>query len=157
MVAMATHRVIGREGALPWRLSADLRHFKQLTLGHPIIMGRVTHQSIGRLLPGRLNIVVSRGQPLVADGAQLVGSFEEALALARDAEESMVIGGHALYQMALPRAARMLVTEVHAEPSGDVSFPVYSCADWIETARENYPADVGNEHPDSFVELRRRL
>lgn len=155
VVAMTTNGVIGRHSTLPWHLPADLKRFKQLTLGHPIIMGRITHQSIGRALPGRSNIVVSRDPKTVAAGCLVVSSFEQALAAAAPAQEAMVIGGYAMYRAALPFAQRIFMTEVHCEITGDVRFPSFVTAEWAEISREDYPADERNGYAHSFVVLQR--
>lgn len=156
VVAMATNRVIGRDGALPWHLPADLGRFREITLGHPIIMGRVTHRSIGRVLPGRLNIVVTGDPTAVLPGGVAVTGFDAALAAAAPAPEVMVIGGDALYRAAFPRAHRIYLTEVHAELAGDVTFPMFALDSWREIAREDHPADARHAYPYSFVVLERR-
>ncbi len=155
VVAIATNGVIGRAATLPWHLPADLRHFKQITLGYPLIMGRITHQSIGRALPGRLNIVVSRDLQAVVAGCVVVASLAHALTAAAPASEVMVIGGHALYHAALPLAQRIFLTEVQAEIEGDVRFPPFARGDWRETSREDFTADEQNAFPFSFVVLER--
>lgn len=156
VVAMATNAVIGRASTLPWHLPADLKRFKQITLGYPLIMGRITHQSIGRALPGRLNIVVSRDPLAVADGCVVVASLAQALTAAVPATEVMVIGGYALYLAALPSATRIFLTEVHGEIEGDVRFPVFARDEWRETSREDFAADGRNSCSFSFVVLERR-
>ncbi len=155
VVAIATNGVIGRAATLPWHLPADLRHFKQITLGYPLIMGRITHQSIGRALPGRLNIVVSRDLQAAAAGCVVVASLAHALTAAAPASEVMVIGGHAIYHAALPLAQRIFLTEVQAEIEGDVRFPPFARGDWRETSREDFAADEQNAFPFSFVVLER--
>jgi dihydrofolate reductase len=158
VVAAAENNVIGRDGDLPWRLPADLAHFKSVTMGLPIVMGRRTWESIGRPLPGRENIVVSRNPAYVAEGARLVGSLEKAVEHARSAgaPELMVIGGAGLYAAALPVADRILLTRVHADIAGDTLMPSMDPEDWeIAEVRER-PADDRNPHRLSFMELRRR-
>ena len=155
VVAMAENRVIGRGGSLPWHLPADLARFKQITLGHPLIMGRVTHESIGRPLPGRLNIVVSQTPDYAAAGCAVARSFDDALAQASTAAEVMVIGGRALYTAAFPRAHRMYVTKVHATLDGDVVFPEFDRAGWREISRQWCRRDERNVHDYSFVVLAR--
>ncbi|MGH8469166.1 MAG: dihydrofolate reductase [Gammaproteobacteria bacterium] len=155
IVAMTRRRVIGAHGALPWRLPADLKRFKALTMGKPVIMGRKTHESIGRVLPGRINIVISRNRALNISGCIVVPSMEAALAWARGCEETMVIGGSSVYAAALPLAERMYLTEIHAEVDGDTYFPHYDRGDWIEQSRQDFPADETVAH--SFIVLKRRV
>ena len=149
IVAMARNRVIGRDNELPWHLPEDLRHFRQLTMGKPLVMGRRTWQSIGRPLPGRPSLVVSRDPAFAAEGAEVFASLSAALeragVLAEQAGvgEIMVIGGAQVYAEALPRAARLYVTEVHAEVPGDTWFPAFEGADWQELAREEHPPAKG--------------
>ena len=142
IVAMARNRAIGVDNHLPWHLPADLKHFRALTMGHPIIMGRKTFDSIGRVLPGRRNIVVTRNRDYRPDGVEIVHSVEEALEKCRDENEAFVIGGAHLYQDAIHRVSRIYVTEVHAEVKGDVFF---SEIDLIYFAGDSVPglnADV---------------
>ena len=154
---MATNRVIGRAGDLPWRLSADLQYFKKVTMGHPIIMGRKTHESIGRALPGRMNIVVSRQQYYSANGCEIHASLPAALRLVGDVAETMVIGGATLYADALSVAHRIYLTEVHAAPEGDTFFPDIDPESWQEVSRELHLADEENEFDYSFVTLDRLI
>ncbi len=158
VVAAAENGVIGRDGALPWHLPADLKHFKRSTLGKPILMGRKTHQSIGRALPGRLNLVLTRQQDYAAPGCELVHSLDEAVARAeRDgAGELMIIGGAGLYREALPRAERILLTRVHGAFEGDTRLPAFSPVDWYEVSRSRREADAANPVAMSFIELVRR-
>lgn len=136
IAAMDRKRLIGRDNALPWRLPEDLRHFKATTLGKPVIMGRKTWESLGRPLPGRRNIVVSRNAGYAAAGAELATSLPAALALAGDADEAFVIGGAELYRQALPLAQRLYLTEIDAEFAGDAWFPEFAAAEWREAARD---------------------
>jgi dihydrofolate reductase len=136
VVALARNRVIGAGNRLPWRLPEDLRRFKRLTMGAPVILGRKTHESIGRALPGRRNIVVTRRPDARWEGCEVAGSLEAALALAGDAPEVFVIGGAELYRLALPRADRLYLTLIDADYDGDTFFPDFDPADWRETARE---------------------
>ena len=154
VVAVADNGVIGAAQGLPWRQRADLKNFKRLTIGKPVLMGRRTWQSIGRPLPGRLNLVLSSQPGYVADGATVVRSLEEAQAAAQ--ATLMVIGGAQLYADALPCASRIHLTEVHGAPCGDVYFPAWDRAQWRELARERHPADPDNEYAYSFVTLERR-
>jgi len=136
VVARARNGTIGRNNALPWRLPEDLAHFKRTTLGAPIIMGRKTWDSIGRPLPGRRNIVVSRNTALKLEGAEVVGSLEAAQLLCIGAEQVFLIGGAQLYAEALPSADRLVVTEIDADVEGDAFFPAIDRTQWIETSRE---------------------
>ncbi|PLW83557.1 dihydrofolate reductase [Kineobactrum sediminis] len=157
MVAMAANGVIGRDGGLPWHLSEDLRYFKRTTMGKPIIMGRKTWESIGRPLPGRPNIVVSRSQNLDIPGVHVEGSLGEALELAAGLSaatgigEVMVIGGAQLYEAALPRADRLYVTEIHAQVEGDTLFPAVDWQQWREISREEHPSQPPNPYSYAFV------
>lgn len=157
IAAVGKNRVIGRAGALPWHLPADLHHFKALTMGKPIIMGRRTHESIGKALPGRHNIVISRNPDYRADGASVVASLAAALALAESdgAAEAMVIGGAEIYTQALAQADRIYLTEVADAPEGDVFFPEIDAGQWRETVREAAPAEADRPAFD-FVTLQRR-
>jgi dihydrofolate reductase len=161
IAAVAENGVIGRDGDLPWRLSSDLRRFKEITLGKPVVMGRKTWDSIGRPLPGRANIVVSRNADFVAEGADVAADIDAALEIARrraaetGADEIFVIGGAALYEAALGLAGRLYLTEVQAAVSGDTHFPDVDRALWREIARETRPAGEKDDHPHAFVTLER--
>lgn len=163
IVAVAENAVVGRDNALPWHLPADLRHFKQTTLGKPIVMGRKTFESIGRPLPGRTNIVISTNPDFLAPGITAVGSIEQALIAAQDVatsdacEELFVIGGASIYVDAIPLADRLYITEVHAQVAGDVSLPAIDWSVWQETRRERYSADAQNQYDYSFVVYERVL
>lgn len=151
IVAMASNRVIGRDNAIPWRLPEDLRYFKATTLGHPIIMGRKTWDSIGRPLPGRMNIVVTRNTGFRAAGATVVGSLDEALAAAGGAEEVFLIGGAQLFVDALPRAHRIHLTELHRAFEGDTYFPLLPAFRWREVSRERHHAAPPNDFDFDIV------
>lgn len=155
IAALADNRVIGYRNRLPWRLPADLQHFKRMTMGKPLVMGRKTWESIGRPLPGRINIVVSRDTTLQADGGVVVHSIEQALEAAAGAEEVMIMGGAELYAQALPRAGRLYLTEVKAAVEGDAWFPDIDLKDWVEVERERHCADEKNEYDYAFVVLDR--
>ncbi|PTX04376.1 dihydrofolate reductase [Achromobacter mucicolens] len=146
IVAYSTNRAIGRDNALPWKLPGDLAHFKRSTLGHPIIMGRKTWDSLGRPLPGRSNIVISRNPDFSAVGAILAPTLEAAVAACGDVEEAFVIGGAQIYAQALPLARRVLATEVHADVEGDAFFPLLPSFQWKETAREPQAAENGYDY-----------
>lgn len=156
VVAMGRNRVIGRDNALPWHLPADLRYFRAVTLGKPVVMGRRTHESIGRPLPGRDNIVISRDPAYRAEGCVVLPSLEAAYEHGRASAELMVIGGASLYRQALARAQRIYLTEIGAEFEGDTFFPALEAADWREAARDDRPADGKNPYPHSFVVLERQ-
>lgn len=146
IAALAHNRVIGRDNRLPWHLPADLKHFKALTLGKPIIMGRKTWDSLGRPLPGRLNLVVSRQAGLTLEGAEVFATLEAALQRAEawareeDAEELMLIGGAQLYAQGLARAERLYLTRVGLDPEGDAFFPEVSETDWRLASSVEHPA-----------------
>lgn len=148
VVAAATNNVIGFRGELPWRLPEDLRRFKALTMGKPIVMGRLTHESIGRALPGRRNIVISRTPRYTAEGCEVVASPTAALDLLGGEEEVMIIGGGRIYQQFLPLVDRVYLTRVHAEPEGDAFFPELDAGDWSIVAFEEYPA--GDDRPVGY-------
>ncbi len=150
IVAMAENGVIGRDGALPWHLPADLRRFKTLTMGHSMVMGRKTFESIGRVLPGRRSIVVSRDPEWRAEGAWTAPSLEAALALTATEAEVFVIGGAEIFRQALPRADRLYLTRVLAEVEGDVYFPELDASEWRLVSREEIAADEKNLYPTSF-------
>ncbi|MDY6942861.1 MAG: dihydrofolate reductase [Pseudomonadota bacterium] len=158
VVAMDRQRGIGREGALPWHLPADLAYFKRVTMGKPIIMGRRTYESIGRPLPGRLNVVLTRNPAYTAPGCEVVATPEAALACAAQSgtEEAMVIGGAAVYQAFLGRADRLYVTEVATEVVADTRFPAIDREQWQEIQRTDRAADDRNPFALSFVVFERR-
>jgi len=156
VVAMARNRVIGRDNQLPWRLPADLAYFKRVTMGHPIVMGRRTHESIGRPLPGRLNIVVSRNPAYRAPGCTVVGSLDEAWKAAGGAPEVCVIGGTSLFAEALPVADRIHLTEVDADVAGDTYFPEFDRGDWTEREVERHGTDERHAHAFRIVVLERK-
>ncbi|KAK73224.1 dihydrofolate reductase [Bordetella holmesii 04P3421] len=142
VVAYARNRVIGRDNALPWRLPGDLAHFKRTTLGHPIVMGRNTWESLGRPLPGRQNIVISRNPAYRAEGAVVVPDLQAALDAAQ-AEDVYVIGGAQIYAQAIPLASRIIATEIQADVPGDAWFPLLPGHAWKETSRAAQPEENG--------------
>ena len=165
IVAVAENGVIGRDGKLPWRLGSDLRRFRKLTMGHPLIMGRKTFEAIGKPLDGRDNIVVTRGavpERALPDGVFLAPSLDAALTVARrqakvrGVKEVFVIGGADLFAQALPNASRIYLTRVHATPEGDVRFEPPQGGDWAEVSREDRPAGERDEFPVTDVILERR-
>jgi dihydrofolate reductase len=162
-VARARNGVIGRDGVLPWRLSTDLKNFRAVTTGKPVIMGRKTWDSLPRKpLPGRTNIVLSRDGSFEPKGALVCEDFTEALLIAReqaeedDASEVCVIGGAALFAMALPKARRMYLTEVEADVEGDVTMPPIDESAWTEVSREAHPAGPDDDYPFVIRVLERR-
>ena len=157
IVAVGENNEIGKDGRMPWHLPADLKRFKALTLGKPVIMGRKTFEAIGKPLPQRRNIVVSRRRDFHAPGCEVAGSLPEALVLAAGVPETMLIGGGEIYREALPRAQRIYLTRVHARFEADTFFPALDPAEWRETARENHTADERNTFAYSFITLARRI
>lgn len=155
IVAMDRNRLIGRGNALPWRLPADLQHFKAVTLGKPIVMGRKTYESIGRPLPGRHNIVISRNPAFSAPGCTVVPSVDAALAAAGEVAEVMVIGGAQLYAETLPRAQRIYLTRIDAGFDGDAWFPALDADVWQECQRAEHVPDDKNPYPYTFLVLER--
>lgn len=152
IAAVAENGVIGRGGQLPWRLKADLQRFKELTMGHTIIMGRKTWESIGRPLPGRRMVVITRQPGYQAEGVSVVGSIEDAFEMARSAgdDEAFVIGGAEVYALALPYVDGLYLTRVHANIDGDTTFPTIDWSDWRQTTNEPHAADEQNDHDFSF-------
>ncbi len=148
IVAASANNVIGVRGELPWRLPVDLKRFKQVTTGKPIVMGRLTWDSIGRPLPNRQNIVISRNPDFTAAGCDIVASPGEAVEMAGDVDEVMIIGGSQLYREFLPRAQRIYLTRVAVDIEGDACFPELDDSEWHETSRESHAAD--EEHAYSF-------
>jgi dihydrofolate reductase len=157
VVAVAANGVIGRDGGLPWRLPADLAFFKRVTMGHHLVMGRKTWESIGRPLPGRTLVVLTRDPQLEIPGVQVVHALPDALALARAAgdSEACVIGGADVFARALPLADRLYLTRVHADVEGDVRFPVFDAQGWVEVAREEHAADERHAYAFSICTLER--
>lgn len=157
IAAMNSNRVIGVDNTLPWHLPADLQYFKATTLGKPVIMGRLTWESLGRPLPGRRNIVVSRSPDYIADGGEVVASLAAAIKLASQESpaEAMIIGGGQLYREALPLAQTIYLTEVDNEIQGDTTFPELDPAVWIEKLREPHDSDEKNKFAYSFTRYER--
>jgi dihydrofolate reductase len=157
IVAMTPNHVIGHQGQLPWRLAADLQRFKRLTMGHHIVMGRKTYESIGRLLPGRTTIVVSRQTSLQVPGALVVPSISAALEQAAIDPEIFFIGGAEIYRAALEVVNRIYLTIVHAELEGDAHFPPLDLGQWQVDQEESRPADDRNEYATTFRVLTRQI
>ena len=155
VVAMAANRVIGKDNQLPWHLPADLKHFKQTTMGKPILMGRKTWESIGRPLPGRTNIVITRDENYDAPGCVVVHSIEAALQATAQQDEVMVIGGAEFYRQVLPRTDRIYLTRINEDFEGDTLFPELDRSEWQEVERVDCDADDKNPHSYSFIKLDR--
>lgn len=157
IVAMTKNRVIGANNQLPWHLPADLRHFKSLTLGKPIVMGRKTYESIGKPLPGRTNIILTQQPNYHAEGCLVVHSIDAVLSAANDAAELMIIGGSSIYAEFLPLAQKIHLTEIAAAIVGDAYFPELTNIEWQKIAQEDYQADEKNVYNYSFVTLERSV
>ncbi len=150
---MANNRVIGKDNQMPWHLPADLGHFKAITLGKPIIMGRKTYESIGRPLPGRKNIVISRDKSYKLEGCETASSLEEAITLVSEVEEIMIIGGGNLYSQALPHADKLYLTFIDLDVDGDTQFPKYEDLKLTEIKREKHLKDEKNPYDYQFVDF----
>jgi dihydrofolate reductase len=162
IIAAADNDIIGRDGRLPWRLPSDLKHFRSLTMGKPVVMGRKTYLSIGRPLPGRTNIVVSRDPTFAIPGVVVAGDLTAGFAVARgDAlrrgSDIMVIGGADIFAQALPDAVRLELTRVHMRPDGDVTLPDFASADWREVARRDVAAGPGDDAPFTVLSYERAV
>jgi dihydrofolate reductase len=157
VVAMADNGVIGKGGGLPWHLPDDLKYFKVVTFGKPVLMGRRTFESIGKPLPGRRNLVMTRAATAAVPGLEYVGSVEQARSLAAGAAELCVIGGAEVFALALPLATRIYLTRVHAQVTGDVYFPLRDFSAWRESDSVSHAADERHAYAMSFVTLERSL
>ena len=156
IAAMDRNRLIGNKNQLPWRLPADLAHFKRVTMGKPIIMGRKTYESIGRPLPGRTNIVLTRSAEFRADGVLTAHTLEQALDYVSDEDEVMIIGGSTIYELALPAADRLYLTYVESEYEGDAWFPEFDIEQWAIITSEQHAADEKNATDYRFVSYERK-
>jgi dihydrofolate reductase len=156
IAAMGRNRVIGKDNTLPWKLPADMKRFRDLTLKKPVIMGRKTYESIGHPLSERINIILTKDKNFRADGCVVVNSIEEAIMVAREAKEVMVIGGAAVYAQFLIHADRMYLTLIDHDFEGDAFFPRYNEAEWLVVKKEEHEKDENNSYPYSFVTLERR-
>ena len=156
IAAVARNGVIGRDNALPWRLPADMKHFKELTIGHTVIMGRKTYDSIGRPLPGRTNIVLTRSADFQAEGVIAAASLQRALEIAAGAEEVMIIGGSRVYELALPGADRLYITHIEESYEGDAWFPEFDPTQWRVIASESHAPDLKNPCAYRFVTYERK-
>jgi dihydrofolate reductase len=163
VAALADNGVIGDDNRLIWRLKTDLKRFRALTMGRPLLMGRKTFQSIGRPLPGRHMVVLTRDPDFAAEGVAIARSLEEGLALGQElacqhgADSVVIGGGEDVYRQAMPLCERLHLTLVHAEPPGDAHFPEFPRAEWAETSRQPHPAGPDDEHPFTFLDLKRRM
>ncbi|MDR2261499.1 MAG: dihydrofolate reductase [Azoarcus sp.] len=156
IAAVARNGVIGRDNALPWRLKADLARFRAITLGHPVLMGRKTWESLGKPLPGRRNLVLTRQPDYTARNAEIFASTEEALAATTGSARVFVIGGAEIYRALLPLADVLLLTEIAADVEGNACFPAFERAHFQEISREPHPAGANDDYTFEFVEYRRR-
>ncbi len=156
IACMARGRVIGKDNQMPWHLPADLKHFKAVTLGKPVVMGRRTFESIGRPLPGRHNIVITRQAGYAPEGVTVVSGIDDALNAVGDVEEVMIIGGGELYSAMLPRADRLYLTDVDLDVEGDTHFPDYAPLGWDEVERTVYQPDEKNHYTLTFRTLDRQ-
>jgi len=156
IVAIGKNNVIGNKNSLPWKLPADMKHFKELTLGKPVIMGRKTFESIGKPLPKRINIIITGDEGYKAEGCVVAHSLDEALKAAGTAEEIMIIGGAQIYKEFLPKANKMYLTLIDADFGGDAYFPEYKIEEWEETAYEEHERDKDNQYNYTFIVLRRK-
>lgn len=156
IAAVARNGIIGRNNALPWHLKADLVRFRSVTMGHPVLMGRKTWESLGRPLPGRRNLVITRTPGYSAVGAETYPDVDSALNALADLPQVFVIGGAEIYRQMLPRARTLMLTEVAADVAGDVHFPAFDRQGFVEVSRISHKADVVNDHDYDFVEYQRR-
>ena len=157
IVAISQNGMIGREMDLPWHISADLKRFKALTMGHHIVMGRKTYESIGRLLPGRTTVIITRQSDYQIPGTIVVNSIEQALAVAGDDSETFIVGGSQIYNLALPLIDTLYITRVHADVEGDTRLDAIDWSDWECESSEHHSADEKNDHDYSFEIYRRTL
>jgi len=157
IVAMNKHQVIGKDEALPWHISSDLKNFKRITMGKPILMGRKTHESIGKPLPGRENIILTANQDYLSEGCIVKNTLDEALLYCEEAPEVMVIGGATLYEQIINKAEKLYITEViDTNIDGNIFFPEYDRSQWLEISRDSFKADENNEYAYSFTVLERK-
>ncbi|MBS3102807.1 type 3 dihydrofolate reductase [Candidatus Woesearchaeota archaeon] len=156
VAAMSKNRVIGKNNKIPWSMPADVRHMRKMIEGKPLIMGRKTHESIGRPLPDRKNIILTRDKSYKSKGCIVVHTQEEALKAAEGAEEVIIFGGEEIYRMFLPKANRMYLTIIDAEVEGDAFFPEYDKKEWKVVEKKEHKADEENKHDYTFITLQRK-
>ena len=156
IAALSNNKVIGNDNQLPWHLPADLKHFKSITMGKPIIMGRKTYESIGKPLPGRDNIIISRDPDYQANGCQVFDSITTAINSQSQADEVMIIGGASIYEQALPLVQRMYLTLIHQNIEGDAFFPEWDQQEWSETERTDHKADDNTTFDYSFITMNKK-
>ena len=155
VVAMDNNGLIGKDNQLPWHLPADLAYFKKITTGKSILMGRKTYDSIGRPLPNRRNIVITRNPKIIIPECEVVSSIDEALLLTENEKEVMVIGGASLCEQLLPRVNRLYITRIDSEFEGDIYFPTYDASSWHQVSAESHPKDIANNYSYHFIVLER--
>ena len=153
---MDKNRVIGKDGNLPWHISSDLKNFKKITMGKPILMGRKTHESIGKILPGRENIILTKKRNYSVEGCIVKNNLDEVLSNFKKVSELIVMGGATLYEQTLDKAEKLYITEVRACIEGDIFFPEYDPDQWVEISRNSFEADENNEYDYSFTVLERK-
>ena len=156
IVALSENNVVGINNQLPWKLSADLKRVRGLTMGHHIIMGRKTYESIGRPLPGRVNVVITRNTDFKADGCIIVSSLNEAFKISKSDPEVFIFGGGEIFREALPQVSKIYMTKVHHSLEGDTHFPILNSQEWKELERTEFKADEKNEYDYSFLTLERK-
>ena len=155
VVAMDENRLIGKDNKLPWHLPADLAYFKKITTGKSIVMGRKTYDSIGRPLPNRRNIIISRNLKTLITGCEVITSIDEVLSITKDEDEVMIIGGASLCEQLLPQVSRLYITKIEGKFDGDVYFPEYNEADWRQVSCESHLPDDSNQYAHHFLVLER--
>jgi dihydrofolate reductase len=155
IVALSENNVVGINNQLPWHLSADLKRVKALTMGHHLIMGRKTYESIGKPLPGRTNVIITRNKNFNAEGCVVVSSLTEAFEKAKDDNEAFVFGGGEIFREALPKVNKIYMTRIHQHFEGDTRFPELNPKEWREISRQDYNADEKNNYSYSFIDLER--
>ena len=156
VVAMDENRLIGKDNKLPWHLPADLAYFKKITTGKSIVMGRKTYDSIGRPLPNRRNIVISRNSKTLITGCEVLSSIDDVLSITEDEDEVMIIGGASLCEQLLPQVSRLYITKIEGKFDGDIYFPEYDESDWRQVSCESHLADDSNQHAYHFLVLERQ-
>jgi len=155
IVALSENNVVGINNQLPWHLSADLKRVKALTMGHHLIMGRKTFESIGKPLPGRTNVIITRNKNFKAEGCVVVSSLNEALEKSKDDSEAFIFGGGEIFREALPKVTKIYMTRIHRNIDGDTRFPDLVTKEWKEISRQDFKADEKNDYDYSFINLER--